>query len=188
MNSPFLDRVADLISSKGVAVHRFEFPYMAARAEGGARRPAPRAETLVGDYCNAVAECSDRIGKRARLFIGGKSMGGRIACLAAAEPAVADRISGIVVLGFPLAPPRRAHILRGSIIENLAIPTLIVQGTRDPFGGRAAFGKLNLPSVLEMRWIEDCDHDLAPRRSAGKSKEDALLEATTAIAEFCDAP
>lgn len=185
MTSPFLNRVAALIASKGVSVHRFEFPYMAARADGRSRRPAPRAETLVGDYCNAVAECSDRIGQGSRLFIGGKSMGGRVACLAAADPVVAARISGVVVLGFPLAPPRRPDVHRGGIIENLGTATLIVQGTRDSFGGQVAFGKLNLPGSVDIRWIEDGDHDLAPRRSAGKSTDEALDEATSAIAQFC---
>jgi predicted alpha/beta-hydrolase family hydrolase len=185
MTSPFLARVADLLAAKGITVHRFEFPYMAARADGGSRRPAPRAETLVGDYCDAIAECGHRVGRRSRLFIGGKSMGGRVACLSTDDPAVAGRISGVVVLGFPLVPPRKPHLHRGHVIENLAMPALIVQGTRDPFGGRAAFANLILPRPVKMRWIEDGDHDLAPRRSAGITKDDALDDATSAIAQFC---
>ena len=185
MTSPFLTRVAEQLSAKAVTVHRFEFPYMAARADGGPRRPAPRAETLVADYCDAVADCIDRIGKRPRLFVGGKSMGGRVACLSTADPSVASRISGIVVLGFPLAPPRRPHLHRGHVLENLTKPALIVQGTRDPFGGRTAFDNLKLPGDMKMCWIEDGDHDLVARRSSGRSSEDALDEATSAIAQFC---
>ncbi len=186
MTSPFFTHVAEQLAAKGVTVHRFEFPYMAARADGGSRRPAPRAETLVADYCEAVADCIDRIGKRTRLFVGGKSMGSRVACLSTADPRVASRISGIVVLGFPLAPPRRPHLHRGHVLENLTRPALIIQGTRDPFGGRTAFGNLILPGIIKMCWIEDGDHDLVPRRSSGKNSEDALNEATSAIAQFCE--
>jgi hypothetical protein len=178
--------MAGMIASNGVTVHRFDFPYMAARANGGPRRPPPRAETLVSDYCRAVAECSERIGEKSRLLIGGKSMGGRVACLAAADPACARSTAGIVVIGYPLAPPRQTGGTRGRIIQRLAIPTLIVQGTRDPFGGHAAFGALDLPENVQIRWIEDGDHDLKPRRLTGLSHAAALDEAAHAIAEFCE--
>lgn len=186
MTSSFLSRMAELIASKGVTVHRFDFPYMAARADGGPRRPPPRAETLVSDYCHAVAQCRARIGEQSRLLIGGKSMGGRVACLAAADIACAHSIAGIVVIGYPLAPPRQTGGNRGRIIQQLAIPTLIVQGTRDPFGGRAAFGALDLPVNVQMRWTEDGDHDLKPRRLTGITHVAALEEAACAIAEFCE--
>jgi hypothetical protein len=187
MTSPFLCRVAELTASKGVTVHRFDFPYMAERATGGSRRPAPRAETLVRDYFSAIAECRTRIGDGPRLFIGGKSMGGRVACLAAAVATPANQISGVIVLGYPLTPPRRPGLQRGRAIESLDLPTLILQGTRDSFGGRDAFGRLAIPDAVQLRWIEDGDHDLKPRRLARLSPESALEEATSAIAQFCAA-
>jgi predicted alpha/beta-hydrolase family hydrolase len=186
MGSPFLTSMVGMIAAKGVTVHRFDFPYMATRANGGPRRPPPRAETLVSDYCHAFAQCRARIGEQSRLLIGGKSMGGRVACLAAADLAGAHSIAGVVVIGYPLAPARRSVGNRGRTIQQLAIPTLIVQGTRDPFGGPSAFEALNLPETVHMHWIEDGDHDLKPRRSTGLTHVAALEEAAQAIAEFCE--
>lgn len=182
MESPFLVRMARLIAARGVTVHRFEFPYMAARSLGLSRRPAPRAETLTDDYRRAIAEVRAKIGPRARMFAGGKSMGGRIACLAAnLEPNVA----GVVVLGFPLLPPRKPASSRASVIEGLTRAALIVQGTRDAFGGVEAFAGLTLPDWIKIHWIEDGDHDLKPRKSSGATHEDRLASAADAVAHFC---
>jgi predicted alpha/beta-hydrolase family hydrolase len=112
-------------------------------------------------------------------------MGGRVGCLAAADLACVHSIAGIVVIGYPLAPPRQKTGNRGRTIQQLAIPTQIVQGTRDPFGGQSAFGALDLPETVRMHWIEDGDHDLKPRRLTGLTHVAALEEAAQAIAEFC---
>jgi predicted alpha/beta-hydrolase family hydrolase len=183
MASPFLTRVAQLLDEGGATVHRFEFGYMAARTAGGGRRPAPRAETLVDEYLAAIAQCRARIGSRARLFIGGKSMGGRIACLASAS--VGDiRISGVAVLGFPLMPPGKPHASRARVIESLAIPALIVQGTRDAFGGTQAFADLRIPAHVRLHWIADGDHDLKPRKASGLTHDEALQDAAQALLGF----
>lgn len=182
MESPFLDRMSLLISAKDITIHRFEFPYMASRSAGQSRRPAPRAETLIDDYRRAIADVRAQTSHGARLFVGGKSMGGRIACLAAnLEPSVV----GVVVLGFPLVPPRKPESSRAAVLEELLRPALIVQGTRDPFGGREAFAALTLPGAVETFWIEDGDHDLKPRKASGLTHDDALGAAADAIVRFC---
>jgi predicted alpha/beta-hydrolase family hydrolase len=186
MTSPFLDRIAALLNSAQLTVHRFEFPYMAERSAGGRRRPAPRAETMVADYVDALSECRSRIGSKARLYIGGKSMGGRIACLAALQQELPE-IAGVVVIGFPLTPPAKPQATRGAILEALTHPTLIVQGTRDTFGGRDAFQSLRLPRCVQLHFIEDGDHDLRPRKASGRTHDEALQEATRTIAAFCAA-
>jgi predicted alpha/beta-hydrolase family hydrolase len=182
MESAFLEHLSGLLDERDITVHRFEFPYMATRSPGGSRRPAPRAEMLIEDYQLALAEVRSEIGRSARLFAGGKSMGGRIACLAAnREPAVA----GVVVLGFPLVPPRKPGSSRADVIEGLLRPALIVQGTRDAFGGREAFGRLHLPPQVEILWIEDGDHDLKPRKASGLTHDAAQAIAADGIAQFC---
>ncbi len=186
MTSPFLDRIAALLNSEHLTVHRFEFPYMAERSAGGGRRPAPRAETMVADYEDALSECRTRIGSRARLFIGGKSMGGRVACLAALQKGLPE-IAGVVVIGFPLTPPGKPQATRGAILEALTQRTLIVQGTRDTFGGQDAFQSLRLPPFVQPHFIEDGDHDLRPRKASGRTHDEALQEASRAIAAFCAA-
>ncbi len=181
--SPFLTRLAQLLDEGGATVHRFEFGYMAARTAGGARRPAPRAETLVVEYLAAVAECRARIGSRARLFIGGKSMGGRIACLASNGDADAD-IEGVAVLGFPLIPPGKPNASRAHAIEQLTVPALIVQGTRDAFGGPESFVDVRVPAHVRVHWIADGDHDLKPRKATGRTQDEALQDAAQALLRF----
>ena len=72
--------VAQALAAAGLGVARFEFGYMAARREGRPR-PPPRAETLIGEYRDAVTA----LGATGRLVIGGKSMGGRVASMLADE-------------------------------------------------------------------------------------------------------
>ena len=183
MESELLTRMAKLVDAAGVTVHRFEFPYMAARTAGLGRKPAPRAETLVDDYCGAIGDVRARINPQARLYIGGKSMGGRIACLAAND--AGGGISGVVVLGFPMTPPRKPGSCRGAVIEALRHRALIVQGTRDIFGGREAFRAVQLPQGVRIVWIEDGDHDLKPRRSSGRTHAEATSDAAREIGAFC---
>jgi predicted alpha/beta-hydrolase family hydrolase len=183
MISPLLSRIAQLLDVSGVTVHRFEFGYMAARTAGNERRPAPRADALVDEYLAAIAECRDLIGHRARLFIGGKSMGGRIACIASSR-ANSSGISGVAVLGFPLIPPGKPHTSRARIVEGLPLPALIVQGTRDAFGGPKAFADLRIPAHVRFHWIADGDHDLKPRKASGMTHEEALQNAAQALIRF----
>ena len=109
-------------------------------------------------------------------------MGGRIACLAAT--ANAD-IAGVVVLGFPLTPPRRPMSTRASAIEGLTQPSLIVQGTRDAFGGPLAFAALQIPARVTVHWIDGGDHDLKTRKSSGVTHDETLSAVARRIASFC---
>src|SRR6185437_5463158 len=83
MTSPFLETITRLLTERHLQVSRFEFDYMAARREGGKRRPPPRAELLIPEYKRAVEELRAQGASRQKLFIGGKSLGGRVASLAA---------------------------------------------------------------------------------------------------------
>jgi uncharacterized protein len=137
MTSPFLETMAGLLADRGMQVSRFEFDYMAARREGGKRRPPPRAELLMPEYKRAVAELRAQGAAKQKLFIGGKSLGGRVASLVADELFDQGAIAGLVCLGYPFHPPGKAENLRTAHLEHLRCPTLIVQGERDPFGSRA---------------------------------------------------
>jgi predicted alpha/beta-hydrolase family hydrolase len=183
MTSPFLTHITQLLNKGGATVHRFEFGYMAARSAGGGRRPAPRAETMVDEYLAAIAQCRALIAPGARLFIGGKSMGGRIACLASTG-AGGIGISGVAVLGFPLVPPGKPNASRAHVIEKLTLPTLIVQGSRDPFGGAEAFADVRMPAHVRLHWIADGDHDLKLRKASGRTHDEALQDAAQALLRF----
>jgi len=180
MESPFLDKIAELLGERGIAVWRFEFAYMAARQDGGSRKPPPKAERLMDEYRAAVAE----LPRGGSVLIGGKSMGGRVASLVADELFGLGRIAGLVCLGYPFHPPKAPEKLRTAHLEAMACPALIVQGERDPFGTRAEVEAFRLSSAIRLHWAGDGDHDLGPRGASGFTRKGNLLSAADAIAEF----
>lgn len=183
MTSPFMDKIAALLAERAIAVTRFEFAYMAQRREGGSRRPPPKAERLVTEYAAIVERVSANAAGRP-LFVGGKSMGGRVASLLAADVPAHPAIKGLVCLGYPFHPPAKPEQLRTAHLANLTTPALIVQGERDPFGNRSEAAALKLPPRIEMHWIGDGDHDFAPRAASGFTRKGNLVEAADAIAAF----
>jgi len=160
MDSPAMQAAALAFAGAGLRVARFEFGYMAGRRQGR-RAATPRADTLKGEYLAAV----DAAGTARKLVIGGKSMGGRVASLVADELHAAGRVAGLVCLGYPFHPPGRPEQLRTAHLATLATPTLICQGTRDPFGTREEVEGYALSPAIEIAWFEDGDHDLRPRKA-----------------------
>lgn len=184
MTSPFLETMTRLLTERRIQVSRFEFGYMAARRQGGKRRPPPRAEMLVKEYMDAVQQLRSEAPHRQKLFIGGKSMGGRVASLAADELYRDGRIAGLVCLGYPFHPPGKPENLRTAHLESLTCPTLIVQGERDPFGGRGEVESYSLAPVIRLAWANDGDHDLGPRGGSGFTRSGNLALAADAIDAF----
>jgi predicted alpha/beta-hydrolase family hydrolase len=186
MTSLFMETVTRLLCERGLRVSRFEFAYMAARREGGKRRPPPKAELLVGEYVRAVENLERGLAPGQRLLIGGKSMGGRVASLCADSLFASDRIAGLVCLGYPFHPPGKPDQLRTAHLEALRCPTLIVQGERDPFGMRAEVAAYGLAPAIEVHWAADGDHDLGPRGGSGVTRAGNLAAAADAIAAFAE--
>jgi len=178
MDSPFMAGFAAELAAAGAGdwrVARFEFPYMAARHRDGRRRPPDREAVLLDTWREVIAALG-----AARLTIGGKSMGGRMASLVADECAV----RGLVCLGYPFHPPGRSERLRTAHLVALRCPTLIVQGTRDPFGTAQEVAGYALSPAIRVHWIADGDHNLKPRKASGRRAADALSEAVAAVANF----
>lgn len=175
-DSDFMARMATLLAAAGASTARFEFPYMARRRLDGRRRPPDRQPVLLEAFAQAVAQA----GGAERVFIGGKSMGGRMATLLAG----AESVRGVVCFGYPFHPPGRPDRLRTAHLETLEQPTLICQGERDPFGRREEVERYPLSPAISVHWLADGDHDLAPRRASGRTHEDNLREAAAAAARF----
>ena len=180
METAFLEAMAKLLAERGVTTYRFEFGYMAARRQGGSRKPPPKAERLIDEYRGAVA----KVPPGGPLVIGGKSMGGRVASLLADELHAARRIAGLVCLGYPFHPPNKPQQLRTAHLEALACPALFVQGERDPFGGRAEVAGYALSSAVGFHWAGDGDHDLGPRGGSGFTRKGNLAAAADAVVAF----
>jgi uncharacterized protein len=178
MDSPYMNTVARGLAGRGFRVVRFEFPYMAARRQG-LRKPPDREPVLRKTWHEVIAAVSGGEGG-ARLVIGGKSLGGRIASYVADEA----RVRGLVCLGYPFHPPGAPERLRTAHLATLATPTLIVQGTRDEFGTPREVAGYALAPTIQIRWMEDGDHSFKPRKSSGRTEKDNLEEAIEAVADF----
>lgn len=175
MDSPFMNAMAAAIAAHGVEIVRFEFPYMAAR-RSGARRPPDREATLRASWHEVIEARRDA----RRLFIGGKSMGGRIATMIADE----SNVAGIVCFGYPFHPPGKPETTRTAHLAALATPALIVQGTRDALGSREDVAAYILSPMIRIHWSEDGDHSLKPRVKSGRSEAQSIEEAAAVAAGF----
>ena len=185
MDSPFLAAMAAGLAERGLRVARFEFSYMRARREGGGRKAPDREPELRRAWLAAIAAIDAAAGG-SRLWIGGKSLGGRIASMIADQAGV----RGLVCLGYPFRPPGAAAWAvekRTAHLRLLRTPALVVQGTRDQFGGPAEVEGYALAPGIRLHWIADGDHSLKPRKSSGRTEAQNLAEAVAAIAAFVQA-
>ena len=175
MDSPFMEAITAGLVALGLAVVRFEFPYMAQRRLGGTKRPPDRLPVLLDHYRQLHAELRPQVA--GPLLIGGKSMGGRIASLLADELAV----DGLVCLGYPFHPPGKAERLRTEHLAGLRTPALIVQGERDPFGRHEEVVGYALSERIRLHWLNSGDHDFKPLRSSGLSQAQSIENAAQAV-------
>lgn len=150
MDHPFLTTVATAVADAGFQVVRFEFPYMASRRGDGKSRPPDREPVLLECFREAYAEVEGNV------VVGGKSMGGRMASMVADELGAA----GLLVFGYPFHPPGRPERLRVAHLATLRTSTLIVQGTRDPFGTQEDVETYSLSPSIRIEWVEGAGHDL----------------------------
>lgn len=176
MDSPFMAEMAEKLGQKGYRVGRFEFPYMVKRRQDGKKRPPDRAPALIDAFHAAIHDA----GPAENLIIAGKSMGGRIASM------IADtaKVRGLICLGYPFHPTGKPDKPRTAHLETLATPTLICHGTRDPFGRPDEIAGYNLSPAISLHWVEDGNHDFAPRKASGRTAAQNLDDSATAIDQF----
>lgn len=176
MDSPFMQAIAKGVAARGFRVARFEFPYMAARRDGGRKKPPDRTDVLLAAWRDAFATlCGGK-----PVAIGGKSLGGRMASM------IADGIgaAGLVCLGYPFHPPGRTDKPRVGHLAALRTPTLILQGERDPFGTPGEVAAYALSPAIGVGWIADGDHSFKPRKASGRTEAENWADAADRIAVF----
>ncbi|MEQ9123311.1 MAG: alpha/beta hydrolase [Alphaproteobacteria bacterium] len=182
MDSGFMDARAAALAARGRRTLRFEFPYMAGRRAEGRKRPPDRMPVLEMCFREAFAAARAVTGAEP-LFVGGKSMGARVASHLADELGAA----GLICLGYPFHPPGKPERLRTDHLAGLAMPALIVQGERDPFGRADEVARYRLAAAIRIAWAPDGDHDLKPRKASGRSHADNIAFAADAVAAFMSA-
>lgn len=172
--APLLVALADAFATAGFTVLRCDLPYRQGRLYGPPG-PGDAARDRAG-LANAIAAMKKM---SERVFLGGHSYGGRQASMLCAEQP--QLVSGLLLLSYPLHPPRKPEQLRTQHLFNLQVPTLFVHGERDPFGTLAEIeSSLKLiPSKTKLFPVEGAGHDLGFK---GKAKGEELP--TTILSEF----
>jgi hypothetical protein len=193
MRHPFMEGVARRLGERGVATLRYHFPYM----EAGKRGP-DRPPVLVRTVRAAVARARGIAGGMP-IFAGGKSLGGRMTSTAAAEAGwraepggahdqdEAERaVHGIVFFGFPLHPPGQPSAERAEHLEQVKVPLLFLQGTRDAFATpellRPVLTSLGPHATLHL--IDGADHGFSVPKSTGRTSAEILDELADTTVEW----
>lgn len=180
MDSPYMETFAQGLAARGFQVVRFEFPYMNDRRLTGTKKPPNRAPVLLESWSQVIEQI-----KSENLIIGGKSMGGRMASLWAAENEAQNAsVKGVVCLGYPFHPPGKPEKLRTAHLQDLKTPLLICQGERDTFGTRQEVDGFELPNAINWHWLADGDHGFKPRKVSGFTEQQNWESAMDAITLF----
>ena len=139
-------------------VLRVDFPYRRA-----GRRAPDRAPVLIACVRDEVRAFAERLGvPTSRLVIGGRSMGGRMCSMAVADTDDPLPVAGLVLVSYPLHPPRKPDALRTGHLHGINVPTLCISGTKDTFGTPAELRRHFRKVKGEVTWslVENKGHDL----------------------------
>ncbi len=143
-----------------VPVARCNFEY---RKNNPGRRPPDPMPKLIASIQDQTAQLAKDWGlKREDLVLGGRSMGGRACSVAIADGLPA---AGLLLLSYPLHPPKKPDKLRVEHFPKLDLPVLLIQGASDPFGKEPEFAA-HLPAIageVTELWLERTGHDPVPK-------------------------
>ncbi|WOH38746.1 alpha/beta family hydrolase [Thalassotalea fonticola] len=176
MDSDFMTEFTQLLNERHINVIRFNFPYMQQRLVDGKRRPPGKMDILKESYINRIKQYAVQL----PLFIGGKSMGSRVAAMVANE----DKVKGIVCIGYPFHPQKKPEKLRLEPLQQANKQVLIVQGDRDALGNQDEISDYALPTNIHVHYVADGDHDLKPRVKSGFTHLQHKISAANLIKTF----
>jgi predicted alpha/beta-hydrolase family hydrolase len=171
-NAPLLVALSETFAGHGYVVLRCDLPFRQERRTGP---PFPgKAERDRAGLRNAVVTLRKNV--VGRIFVGGHSYGGRQATMLCATES--ELVSGLLLLSYPLHPPRKPEQLRIQHLPNLHTPSLFVHGTRDPFGSVEEMRKALqlIPAKTELMEVEGAGHDLGFKAKSENSELPGLVE------------
>ena len=171
MRHPFMQAVAEQLAARKIATLRYQFPYM----EKGKKSPDSQT-TLRTTIVSAVATAK-KTARGLPLLAGGKSMGGRLTSLVAAEGRLPD-VQGLIFYGFPLHAAGKPSSERGAHLAQVNVPMLFLQGTRDRLAEldliRPVCRRLGKRASLHI--VEGGDHSFHVPKRSGRTAEDVQNE------------
>ena len=172
------------IATHGVDVWTFNFLYTEQR-----RRTPDRSPVLEQTWTAVIEEIAADLPAGHRLVIGGKSMGGRIGSMVLAHPPATPawtRVSGLVLLGYPLHPPGKPDQPRTTHLPAIRVPILLVHGARDAFGTREEIEPVfqALPTRVDVEFIERGDHSFKVPKSTGLTESAVLARICERVANW----
>ncbi|MCO7226756.1 YqiA/YcfP family alpha/beta fold hydrolase [Pleionea sp. CnH1-48] len=173
--SDFMEEMYQLINKQGINTARFNFNYMQTQVDTGKKRPPEKMDKLIEQYQSIIEQHPAE-----HVWIGGKSMGGRVATLVAEHP----KVRGVIVLGYPFHPVGKPDKLRTEHLGRFEKPLLIAQGERDTFGTKEEVSSYSLDTTIQFCWLPDGDHSLKPRKRSGIDYADNMNLAAQTIATF----
>ncbi len=178
MTHPSMEAVAAGLGARGIAVLRYQFPYM---ERGSKRVDSPKIAQ--GAVRAAVAVARERAGSLP-LYAGGRSYGGRMTSQAQAS-AQLEGVRGLVFFAFPLHPAGEPSIERSAHLKDVHIPMLFLSGTRDALAEQGLIAGVvkSLGKRATLILAEDADHSFHVPAKSGRKDEDVLaglLDAATA--------
>ena len=179
MRHAFMEAIAHRLAARGVGTLRYQFPYM----EQGGRRPDP--EPVAVATVRAAVAAGRAAAGGLPLIAGGKSFGGRMTSRAAAA-APLEGVAGLVFLGFPLHPTGRPGTSRADHLDQVQLPMLFLQGTRDTLADlgllRPVLERVGRRATLEV--IEHADHSFHVLKRSGRTDDQALDQLAAAVSAW----
>jgi uncharacterized protein len=179
MRHPFMEAMSRHLAAVGIATMRYQFPYM----EAGSRRPDGRAILLA--TVRAAVGAARAAAPDLPLIAGGKSMGGRMTSLAAAEEPLPG-VHGIVFFGFPLHAAGHRSTERADHLERVDLPMLFLQGARDQLAElellRPVCARLGARATLHV--LADADHGFHVPKRSGRTDADVQQELAETVAAW----
>jgi predicted alpha/beta-hydrolase family hydrolase len=179
MRHKFLESMAGVLASRGVATLRYQFPYM----EAGRKRPdlPAVAETTVQAAVNHAAETMPGL----PVIAGGKSFGARMTSGAAAR-GLLPHVQGLAFLGFPFHPPGRPGTNRAKHLDLVDLPMLFLQGTRDAFAELDLLRPVcrDLEPRATLHLVEGGDHSFGVLKRSGRTQDEVLGELADTLVQW----
>ena len=179
MTHPFMEAVARGLTERRIATLRFQFPSM----EAGSKRPDGSVVAIA--TVRAAVEAVRGLAPDLPLFAGGKSFGGRMTSQAQAEDALVG-VRGLVFFGFPLHPAKKPSTARAAHLDDVHLPMLFLQGTRDALAEADLIAGVaeRLGKAATLVMVEGADHSFHVSKRSGRTDVEVLVSMLDATAEW----